>query len=79
MHYFQDDDGTPKSVKSVKSVRHGPKTKSFSKERPAGILKDRPATILGSALKSQRVSRDELENFKQSFFPIFSAFELRPS
>lgn len=70
MHYFQDDDGTTKSVKSVKSVRHGPKTKSFSKERPAGILKDRPATILGSALKSQRVSRDE-KILNRAFFPYF--------
>ena len=59
MHSLQDDDGTPKSAtpKSAKSFRHGPKTKSFSKERPTGIIKDRPATILGSAIKSQRVSR----------------------
>ncbi|XP_052789020.1 DENN domain-containing protein 1A-like isoform X3 [Mya arenaria] len=59
----KEDDGSPKSgtPKSSKSVRHGPQTRSFSKEKPLGLpkslSKDRPSTIIGSPIKSARPPR----------------------
>ncbi|XP_060604948.1 DENN domain-containing protein 1B-like isoform X2 [Ruditapes philippinarum] len=48
------DDASPKPPKSV---RAGVKTKSFSKEKPAIILRDRPSTIVGTPLKALRPPR----------------------
>lgn len=53
---FQDDDGSPKHQKSVRSSS---KTKSFHKDHKdisPGIIKDRPSTIVGTPLRAQRVS-----------------------
>ncbi|KAL4218820.1 DENN domain-containing protein [Mactra antiquata] len=50
----KDDDGTPKSSKSV---RPSSKTKSFHKDISHGIIKDRPSTIVGTPIKSQRPPR----------------------
>ncbi|XP_052219677.1 DENN domain-containing protein 1A-like isoform X3 [Dreissena polymorpha] len=56
---FKKDDDSPKSgsPKTAKSVRHGPKTKSFSKDKPPDLSRDRPSTIVGKPLVSQRPIR----------------------